>query len=68
MTYFLTTSYDLTMSAADDRRGGEPRGGAEGGLLPRALVAGGRQPLHLLQGGDRSPHPTPPPTTVAAIP
>ena len=40
----------VSVCAADDRRGGEPGGGAEGRVLPRALVPGGRQPLLLLQG------------------
>lgn len=38
------------MSVVNDRRGGEPGRGEEGGVLPRALVPGGRQPLFLLQG------------------
>lgn len=40
------------MAVANDRRGGEPRRGEEGGVLSRALVPGGRQPLFLLQGED----------------
>lgn len=41
----------LSLAVAHDRRGGEPRGGEEGIVLPRALVPGSRQPLFLLQGG-----------------